>query len=220
MSLANYLLEREQGLLPSDIEYCLKDDDDDWWVSDCGDLFTLVNNPRPDTFHLSREFAELPLDTVIHEHGVVDDGVTDKYADFTAHVAEPLRTIEGGGYTTKDSGERAVFDSGMQRDSETGKPRFDLLIPDDVAYEDQFLTRVAMLMARGAEKYEDRNWEKADSEKELRRMKSSAFRHFMQWFCGEQDEDHAAATVFNLLAHTTIKHKIDNANVAQQTVKA
>lgn len=112
-------------------------------------------------------------------------------------------------YETKDSGERAEFDSGMQRDTEKGKPRFDLLVPLDVPYEAQLLTRVAALMARGAEKYESRNWEQADSEAELARMKSSAFRHFFQWLTGETDEDHAAATVFNLLAHETTKFKID-----------
>lgn len=114
-------------------------------------------------------------------------------------------------YITKDSGERAQFESGMQRDTEAGKPRFDLMIPLDVPYEDQFFTRVAALLGRGAVKYDDRNWEKANSEAELARMKSSAYRHFMQWLCGETDEDHAAATVFNLLAYETIRYKIDHA---------
>ena len=111
-------------------------------------------------------------------------------------------------YVTKDSGERAEFDSGMKRDTETGKPRFDLLRPLNVPYEDQFLTRVAALLGRGAEKYDERNWEKADSEAELARMKSSAARHFEQWLNGETDEDHAAATVFNLLAHETTAYKM------------
>lgn len=114
-------------------------------------------------------------------------------------------------YVTKDSGERAQFESGMQRDTEAGKPRFDLMIPLDVPYEEQFFTRVAALLGRGAVKYNDRNWEKANSEAELARMKSSAYRHFMQWLCGETDEDHAAATVFNLLAYETIRYKIDHA---------
>lgn len=114
-------------------------------------------------------------------------------------------------FITKDSGERAVFDSGMRRDTEEGKPRFDLFIPEGVPYEDQFFTRIAALMARGAVKYEDRNWEQANSIEELRRMKSSAFRHFMQWFCGDEDEDHAAAAVFNLLAHETTATKMRKA---------
>lgn len=111
-------------------------------------------------------------------------------------------------YETKDSGARAQFESGMQRDTEDGKPRFDLLLPLDVPYEDQFLTRVAALLGRGAVKYESRNWEQADSQAELDRMKSSAYRHFMQWITGETDEDHAAAVVFNLLAHETTSYKM------------
>lgn len=113
-------------------------------------------------------------------------------------------------YITKDSGERQEFDSGMQRDTEAGKPRFDLLVPENVPYEEQLLTRFAALLGRGAEKYEQRNWEQADSWAELDRMKSSAFRHFMQWFCGETDEDHAAAVMFNLLAFETTLYKVQH----------
>lgn len=109
-------------------------------------------------------------------------------------------------FETKDSGERMVKDYGFQRDVEKGKARFDLLLPADVPYEAQFLTRVAELLARGAEKYNDRNWEGARDE-DLPRFRSSAFRHFMQWMNGEKDEDHAAAVVFNLLAHETIWYK-------------
>lgn len=114
------------------------------------------------------------------------------------------------GYITKDSGQRATFDSGMQRDTQEGKPRFDLMFPVGVPYEEQFVTRIAALMARGAEKYDDRNWEKANSPEELERMKASAIRHFIQWLCGERDEDHAAAVVFNLLAYETTDQKINN----------
>ena len=116
------------------------------------------------------------------------------------------------GFITKDSGERAEFASGMVRDTDKGKARFDLLVADGVPYKDQFLTRCAELMMRGAEKYNDRNWEKANSAEEVARMKSSAFRHFMQWFCGETDEDHAAAVIFNILAAETTEWKIKNAS--------
>ena len=111
-------------------------------------------------------------------------------------------------YETKDSGQRAHFDSGMQRDIEEGKARFDLLLPKGVPYAEQLLTRFADLLARGAVKYDVRNWEKANSQAELDRMRSSAFRHFMQWICGETDEDHAAAVMFNLLAAETTAAKI------------
>ena len=102
-------------------------------------------------------------------------------------------------FTVKDSGERASFESGMVRDTDEGKARFDLLHPAGQPYEDQLLTRVAVHLAKGARKYEARNWEKATGQAELDRFKASAERHLMQWLAGERDEDHAAAVVFNLL---------------------
>lgn len=96
--------------------------------------------------------------------------------------------------------QRKQFTGGGMRDVETGKPRFDLLCPERVPYDDQYLTRVAKLMGRGAEHYEDRNWEQFGDQEALNRAKSSAFRHFMQWFNGETDEDHGAAVFFNIQA--------------------
>lgn len=111
-------------------------------------------------------------------------------------------------FLTKDTGRRDQYASGMQREPDSGRPRFDLLLPEAVPYDRQLLTRCATLMARGAEKYSSRNWEKADSAEEVQRMKSSAFRHFMQWMCGEDDEDHAAAVFFNMLAAESTQHAI------------
>jgi hypothetical protein len=111
-------------------------------------------------------------------------------------------------FETKDSGKRAHFESGMQRDTQESKPRFDLLLPHGVPYEEQFLTRFADLLARGADKYTDRNWEQASGDEELARFKASAFRHFMAWMCGEVDEDHATGTAFNILAYETTIYKL------------
>lgn len=112
-------------------------------------------------------------------------------------------------FVVKDSGKRQSYGSGMVRDLQEGKARFDLLIPQvGMPYDDQFLTRCATLMTRGAEKYGFRNWEKADSEEELNRFRASAQRHLMQYVMGETDEDHAAAVVFNLLAAETTRWKI------------
>lgn len=113
-------------------------------------------------------------------------------------------------FETKDSGERAEFESGMVRDTDTGKARFELLLPLGVPYDAQFLVRVAELLGRGAEKYDNRNWEKAQGDEEMERFKSSAIRHLMQWAAGETDEDHAAAVVFNLLGYETTKWKRDH----------
>lgn len=97
-------------------------------------------------------------------------------------------------YTTKDSGKRVSFNSGFQRDVNNGKPRYDL-IPHEM------LTRLAELMARGAEKYNANNWRLATTEEEIQRFKESAYRHFIQWFRGDTDEDHAAAVQFNINAY-------------------
>ncbi len=114
----------------------------------------------------------------------------------------------GEGYVTKDSGKRSVYDSGMQRDTEEGKARFDLLFPLDIPFKAQMMTRFADLMARGAAKYDERNWEKARGIEEMARYRSSAMRHLVQWETGEEDEDHAAAVMFNLLAHETTKYRL------------
>lgn len=110
-------------------------------------------------------------------------------------------------YTTKDSGKRQEYDSGMRRDTQEGKPDFTLLVTD-LPYDEQLLTRWAELMARGAEKYGRNNWQLANSEDELARFKASAFRHFMQWLTGEDDEDHAVAVLFNINAAEYVKHKL------------
>jgi alanine racemase len=113
-------------------------------------------------------------------------------------------------FVTKDSGKRQEYKSGMRRDLQDGKPRFDLLIPADQKYGETLLFRWAMLMERGMAKYGNRNWEKANSQEELDRFKQSAIRHFMQWFSGEEDEDHAAAILYNVNAFEWLRSKIDN----------
>lgn len=114
-------------------------------------------------------------------------------------------------YETKDSGKRQNYKSGMRRDVQEGKPDFFLCLTD-APYEEQLLTRWAALMERGATKYGRRNWQLADSEEELERFKSSAFRHFMQWISGEDDEDHAAAVLFNINAAEYTKYKLGGKN--------
>lgn len=104
-------------------------------------------------------------------------------------------------YTTKDSGKRVDFKSGMRRDTNEGKPRYDLIpvMP---------LRRLAELYARGAEKYGDYNWQLADSEKELNRFKESCMRHLFQWHEGDESEDHAIAVVWNVFAYLYLEEKL------------
>lgn len=96
----------------------------------------------------------------------------------------------------------------MRRDTAHGKPDFALLVAAGDSYEDCLLTRWAALMARGADKYGERNWELASSKEEFDRFRSSAFRHFMQWYTGELDEDHAAAVLFNINAAEFVKRRV------------
>lgn len=118
------------------------------------------------------------------------------------------RTESTTQWATKDSGARSEYPSGMVRDTQEGKARFDLCEPEGVPYNEQMLTRFAMLMARGLEKYGERNWELSDSIEEYKRFRASALRHCKQWFNGELDEDHAAATFFNIMAAETLKWKL------------
>jgi hypothetical protein len=96
-------------------------------------------------------------------------------------------------FETKDSGERVKFASGMTRDTDNGKPRYDLIPLEP-------MRRLADLYARGTVKYGSRNWEQANTIDEIQRFRASAMRHMYQYLAGERDEDHMAAVVFNLFA--------------------
>ncbi len=107
-------------------------------------------------------------------------------------------------FETKDSGERVQFSTGMQRDTQNSKPRYDLIwLPG--------LKRVAELMARGAAKYSDRNWEKASTQEELDRFKASLLRHVYQYLEGDRTEDHMAAIVFNAFGAEYVYQRLTNA---------
>jgi len=93
-------------------------------------------------------------------------------------------------YVTKDSGQREEYDSGARRDTQEGKPRYDLIAAAP-------LKRVAELMARGAVKYGDNNWAMGMPSS---RFMASLMRHVEAYRLGERDEDHLAAVVFNALA--------------------
>ncbi len=94
----------------------------------------------------------------------------------------------------KDSGERTVFSTGAQRDNGEKKGRFSLIPPS-------FLQRMALHMEMGAEKYEDRNWEKG---MHLSRYVDAIWRHLGQWMMGDTSEPHLSALGWNVmcLSHT------------------
>lgn len=104
--------------------------------------------------------------------------------------AEKPEIVERTTFVTKDSGEREEFETGMVRDTQEGKPRYDL-IPTLA------LKRVAELYARGAIKYGDHNWMKGAP---FSRTLASIERHLHQFKQGDTEEDHLAAVAWGCLA--------------------
>jgi hypothetical protein len=105
-------------------------------------------------------------------------------------------------YAIKDSGQREVFASGMNRDVQTDKTLYSLV------YDGPMLDRWAVHLTSGAKKYAARNWMKASGVEEMDRFRESAARHFRQWMAGDQDEDHAAAVMFNLNGYEYVKARL------------
>lgn len=108
----------------------------------------------------------------------------------------------------KDSGKREEFASGMVRDTQEGK------LEGDRCAEGPMLQRWAEHLTKGAAKYPDRapgqaNWTLASGEAEYVRFRKSAWRHFMQWWAGEKDEDHAAGVFFNINGAEYVKEVKD-----------
>lgn len=73
------------------------------------------------------------------------------------------------------------------------KARYDL-IPLEL------LDRLAEHYKKGALVHGDNNWRLLITDEDLKIMKAAAYRHFISWLKGEDNEDHLAATVFNLIA--------------------
>jgi hypothetical protein len=111
-------------------------------------------------------------------------------------------------YVIKDSGERKQFSSGMVRDVDTGKTRYWR------TFVGPMLKRWAEHLGKGAVKYPDvdigvPNWTLASGPAEYQRFKESAADHFIQWWLGLVDEDHAAGVFFNINGAEYVKGKID-----------
>lgn len=88
------------------------------------------------------------------------------------------------------------FSTGSQRDTQEGKPRFEL-IPVE------FLTALAELYAWGAEHYGDDNWRLGQPKQ---RVEASMLRHVYSVIRGDDDEDHYTRAVFNLIFLWMMKH--------------
>ena len=100
----------------------------------------------------------------------------------------------------KDSGNREEFSTGSVRDIRDGKGRFDLISPIAIK-------RLAQHYENGAKKYGDRNWEKGQP---LSRYIDSLIRHAYCLLEGKNDEDHAAAIMWNAAAFIHTQQNIWN----------
>ena len=109
-------------------------------------------------------------------------------------------------YITKDSGERRKFNTGAQRDVVDGKGRYDLISPI-------MIERLAKLLQRGAEKYNDRNWEKGMP---LSVYMDSGMRHLFKFLEGHRDEDHLIAAIWNLQALLHIEEMVKRGGLSEE----
>lgn len=132
------------------------------------------------------------------------DGTEASYC----HELLKAKDAMNSAFITKDSGKRQEFSTGMQRDVQDDKPRYDLL-------DMSMLKRWAELMARGAKKYGENNWKKAATEEELARFKASALRHMFQYLEGDTSEDHGAAVFFNVAGAEMVKDKLGKLPVTE-----
>ena len=117
-----------------------------------------------------------------------------------------MRLIELSDYITKDSGERRKFNTGAQRDVVDGKGRYDLISPI-------MIERLAKLLQRGAEKYNDRNWEKGMP---LSVYMDSGMRHLFKFLEGHRDEDHLIAAIWNLQALLHIEEMVKRGVLSEE----
>lgn len=117
----------------------------------------------------------------------------------------------------KDKGERVEFTTGMVREPNDGRGRYDLISPI-------MLKRLAILYERGAKKYTriddngkeisgDRNWEKGGS---FSRFLNSAIRHTMQYLEGYRDEDHLIQAIWNLTSVVHLTEMIDRGELPKE----
>lgn len=126
---------------------------------------------------------------------------------FSTSGQELFRANKDNNFIVKDSGERQSFASGMVRDTQAGKTDFSRIL------DGPMVERWAVHLTKGAVKYPDvkpgvANWTLANGEEELVRFKKSALRHFLQWYRGDVDEDHAAAVFFNINGKEYVQAKL------------
>ncbi len=115
-------------------------------------------------------------------------------------LQNPIQRQNDGTFIVKDSGARIEWETGSKRDTNEGKPRYDLI-------GRHMLRRLANHMGLGAKKYGEHNWEKGQP---VSRSYESALRHLLQWRDGDTSEDHLAAVAFNIGSIIHVQEEVAN----------
>lgn len=112
---------------------------------------------------------------------------------------EPGAPVRASTHGLKDSGERRQFATGAVRDRGAfkGAPALRAV---------HALQRYDLHNQKGAAKYDARNWEKGMP---LSEFFNSAQRHADKLLAGYEDEDHAAAWLWNVMHFIETKHRVD-----------
>ncbi len=100
---------------------------------------------------------------------------------------------------------KETFATGAQRDTRTGKGRYDLI-------STHAMKRLALRLEQGAAHYGDRNWEKGMP---LMRCVDSLKRHLDQWIEGSLSEDHLAGVLFNAMALADMESRIEEGQLPE-----
>lgn len=147
-----------------------------------------------------------PEGEVIRRFSLDNTAFEEVLGDAKARFAAAKGGVEDGSPLAPED-PRTAFEGGGVRDGAEKTERFELAWTADQPYDDQMLTRYARWMARGADKYADRNWESFASDDALEHAKGSLLRHVFKLLAGQVDEDHAAAVWFNVAAIELIRGK-------------
>ena len=111
-------------------------------------------------------------------------------------------------FVVKGGEEKVTLAGGMVRSSSAGKTDYSL------ALDGVMLGRLAEHLTKATRppnNYPKRNWllagtgSEEDRGRTLERYRESAVRHFLQWWRGDEDEDHAAAVFFNINGYESLK---------------
>lgn len=96
------------------------------------------------------------------------------------------------------AGEKDKFVTGAVRGNQNGKPRYDLI-------GHHMKKRLAVHLAKGAEHYGERNWEKGQN---VSRTLASLMRHVEDYAYGDRSEDHLAAIEFNAMSIQHVEEEV------------